>query len=139
MTKEEFEKLKETVAYFGHWYDVIGEERVSILEKSIEYIVDLEKENIELKEQNEKLLGSCAGATMMYEDLCKAKEHINTLISCLIDWVQEGDKDYCYIADAEQFLRETDIDNAIQKANEGLDLDKIVDEVEQDIKEQKVK
>ena len=38
--------------------------------------------------------------------LSKAKEHIRTLISCLIDWVQEGDKDYCYIADAEQFLKE---------------------------------
>ena len=36
----------------------------------------------------------------------KAKEHIRTLISCLIDWVQEGDKDYCYITDAEQFLNE---------------------------------
>lgn len=36
----------------------------------------------------------------------QAKEHIQTLISCLIDWVQEGDKDYCYIADAEQFLND---------------------------------
>lgn len=35
---------------------------------------------------------------------------------------------------AEQFLREIDITNAIQKANEGLNLDKIADEVEQDLK-----
>ncbi len=38
--------------------------------------------------------------------LTKAEEHIRTLISCLIDWVQEGDKDYCHIAEAEQFLKE---------------------------------
>lgn len=69
------------------------------------------------------------------EQLTKAKEHIQTLISCLIDWVQKSDKDYQYIAEAEQFLRETDIDNAIQQANEGLNLDKIADEMEQDLKE----
>ena len=46
-----------------------------------------------------------AGAKENEEQLKLAKEHIRTLISCLIDWVQEGDKDYCYIADAEQFLR----------------------------------
>ena len=36
----------------------------------------------------------------------QAKEHIRTLISCLIDWVQEGDKYYCHIAEAEAFLKE---------------------------------
>lgn len=41
-----------------------------------------------------------------YKQLTKAKEHIQTLISCLIDWVQEGDKYYCYIVEAEQFLKE---------------------------------
>lgn len=40
------------------------------------------------------------------EELCEAKEHIRTLISCLIDWVQEGDKDYYHITEAEQFLKE---------------------------------
>ena len=54
MTKEELKKLKGTIAYFGHWYDVIGEERVSILEKSIDYIEELENENAELKEKLEK-------------------------------------------------------------------------------------
>ena len=49
------------------------------------------------------------GQKMKLKDqLTKSKEHIRTLISCLIDWVQEGDKDYCYIADAEQFLKETE-------------------------------
>lgn len=42
------------------------------------------------------------------EQLKQAKEHIQTLISCLIDWVQVGDKDYCYIADAVQFLKENE-------------------------------
>lgn len=54
MTKEELKKLKETIAYFGHWYDVIGEERVLILEKSIEYITDLEKQIEELKEKHKQ-------------------------------------------------------------------------------------
>lgn len=49
MTREELEKLKQTIAYFGHWYDVIGEERVLILEKSIRYIEQLDKENGKLE------------------------------------------------------------------------------------------
>ena len=50
MTKDELKKLKQTVDYFGHWYDVIGEENVAILEKSVNYIAELEQENAELKE-----------------------------------------------------------------------------------------
>lgn len=41
--------------------------------------------------------------------LTKAKEHIRTLISCLIDWVQEGDKDYCHIEEAEQFIKNSEV------------------------------
>lgn len=77
MNKEELEKLKQTVNYFGHWYDVIGEERVSILEKSIEYIAELEKENAELKVENAFCEKACEGTTMMYEQLTKAKELLN--------------------------------------------------------------
>lgn len=47
MTKEEFEKLKETAHFFRQWYGVISEERVSILEKSIKYIEELEQINSE--------------------------------------------------------------------------------------------
>ena len=61
MTKEELEKLKETIAYFGHWYDVIGEERVLILEKSIEYIAELEKENARQKEKYDTCLRENTG------------------------------------------------------------------------------
>ena len=50
MTEEELEKLKETISYFGHWYDVIGEERVLILEKSIRYIAELEAQIEKMKE-----------------------------------------------------------------------------------------
>jgi len=81
--------------------------------------LELEKENAELKETL-KTYNGCGDwdndfhTCRVYlqheelqdyiEQLTKAKEHIQTLISCLIDWVQEGDKDYCYIAEAEQFL-----------------------------------
>lgn len=34
----------------------------------------------DLCEENKRLLGSCEGATMMYKDLCKAKEIINELV-----------------------------------------------------------
>lgn len=36
---------------------------------------------------------------------------------------------------AEQFLKDCDIDNAIQQANKGLDFDKIAGEMEQDLKD----
>lgn len=63
------------------------------------------------------------------EQLTKAKEILKMIVNyypCYNKTITEQ---------AEQFLRETDIDNAIQKANEGLDLDKIADEVEQDLNE----
>lgn len=66
------------------------------------------KENAELKELLKDK--SCLDCNHLHSDLklAKAKEHIRTLISCLIDWVQEGDKDYCYIVEAEQFLKESE-------------------------------
>lgn len=78
---------------------------------------ELEKENAELKEelkkwkdewqeQVQKATDEGYARTLQTMQLSKAKEHIQTLISCLIDWVQEGDKDYCYIAEAEQFLKD---------------------------------
>lgn len=96
-------------------------------------IPELEKENAELKEQisTKDILikelqeqkaywkessfdwrhkffkkGSTKRLVQKSKQLSKAKEHIQTLISCLIDWVQEGDKDYCYIEDAEQFIKD---------------------------------
>ncbi len=40
--------------------------------------------------------------------------------------------------DTEQFLRETDIDNAIKQVNEDMDFNKIADEMEQDLKDSEV-
>jgi hypothetical protein len=81
--------------------------------------VALRKENAELKHTTSTLRqekdNSNAHAKAMEivaktrtDQLTKAKEHIQTLISCLIDWVQEGDKDYCHIADAKQFISEVE-------------------------------
>ncbi len=113
MTKEGLEKLKETVAYFGHWYDVIGEERVSILEKSIEYITDLEKENAELKARLNAInlltpeLEKLSKAKT--QQLTKAKEHIKTLLDCLKQDTNDPQTNYyvCqYMDKAKQFIKE---------------------------------
>lgn len=79
-----------------------------------EYMINesLKEENAELKKQlsndcdSEWYDGFNCSEKARLEQLAKAEEHIKTLISCLIDWVQEGDKDYCHIAEAEQFLKE---------------------------------
>lgn len=107
------------------------------LDHDIEY--DMDKTIQELRKKNAELESDfriCEkNADTYYDQLTKAKGIIKNLMytpdEC-IAWYDLCDK-------AKQFLRETDIDNAIQKANEGLDLDKIADEVEQDIKKQKVK
>lgn len=79
-------------------------------------IEELEKENAEQKDQ-----------------LTKAKELLERLVTvCKI--VPLG-TNYDVVKKAEQFLQEIDISNAIQKANEGLNLDKIAEEVENDLKE----
>ena len=76
----------------------------------IAYHERLEKENAKLKQWQKDTIKARGNDYMdwsrMKDQLTNAKEHIQTLISCLIDWVQEGDKDYCHIVDAEQFLKE---------------------------------
>ena len=111
MTKEELEKLKQTIAYFGHWYDVIGEERVLILEKSIEYITDLEgiklaqetalnkeyiigkqlqKENAELEKEKCELLGIIQGKDNAIAELKEQIEKMKCCSNCkhseFVDW-----------------------------------------------------
>ncbi len=62
-----------------------------------------QKENAELKEQNTNLLESCEGATMMYKDLCKAKE-------LLKQWLKTSKASGCdninIVTDTERFLKE---------------------------------
>ena len=82
MSKAELEKLKETVAYFGHWYDVIGEERVSILEKSIDYIAELEQQI-----ENMKCCGNCSKYDRNNRVCSRTKfSVIETLCNCTDDW-----------------------------------------------------
>ena len=71
----------------------------------IAYVSKLEKENTELKDRNQELLESCEGATMMYKDLCKAKEIIKKYLA-----IGVGGKitqNYLDVTkEAEQFLKE---------------------------------
>ena len=48
--------------------------------KLVDSLEKKQNEVAELKERNRELLESCEGATMMYEDLCKAKEIIKELL-----------------------------------------------------------
>lgn len=56
------------------------------------HIEILKNENANLKEQNGKLLESCAGATMMYKDLQKATGIIKELLHVL----KKEDSDYTF-------------------------------------------
>ena len=116
MTKEELKQLKQTVDYFGHWYDVIGEERVLILEKSIEYITDLEKQNAELRKKNLSLQDAVtmqmytnrANKEIADKQLTKAKEIIEKLYSHVFQGMgfMELNDFNVLKAEAEQFLKE---------------------------------
>ena len=76
------------------------------------------------------------------DQLAQAKEIIKALLKHTYGQNLSTQNDFDLylgrIKEAEQFLRDTDIDNAIQQANEGLDLDKIADEMEQDLKDSEV-
>lgn len=54
MTEEEMKKLRQTVEYFGHWYDVIGEERIAILEKAVVELTEKDKQIEEFEAQTSK-------------------------------------------------------------------------------------
>ena len=104
------------------------------VQSQVEATIELDKENAELKSEK-----GCETCTKFDEvKLTKATALLKKFIETSNPIYFEEDRQKVKV-EAEQFLRETDIDNAIQKANEGLDLGKIAEEVEQDIKEQKVK
>lgn len=105
----------------------------------------LQKENTELKEelknwkeewqeQVQKAIDEGYARTLQTIQLTKAtallKKFIETSNPIYFDEDRKKVK-----AEAEQFLREIDIGNAIQKANKGLNLDKIAKEVKDDSKE----
>lgn len=75
------------------------------------HIAELEKENSELKSTNKSLLESCEGATMMYKDLCKAKEIIKKYL--VIGVGGKITQNYLDVTkEAEQFLKESDNEKA---------------------------
>ena len=78
MTKELEEDIEHELKWMNSPCRATREEARANLFKIIN---NQEKENAELKEQNRSLLESCEGATMMYKDLCKAKEIIKYLLS----------------------------------------------------------
>lgn len=160
MTEEELEtreklkllnKAKEWLKT-AHWEGNIQ----SLVELILSFTEPKDKQIAELKKKNAELIGEadsvlnnwcrgddpCPHLKKRDDQLTKAKDHIKKLLDCLKQDTNDPQTNYyiCkYMTEAEQFLRDTDVDNAIKKANEGLNLDKIAEEVEQDIKEQKVK
>ena len=107
----------------------------------VEYVQKLEKENAELNNfimQSKKDGISPINALIIKNldnQLTKAREIIRKYYkynpSCEY-FYEDIDKE------AEQFIKDSDIDGAIQQANEGLDFDKIADEMEQDLKDSEV-
>ena len=109
-----------------------------------EHLVTLEKENTRLKLELEALDGQIPWKDIKDKSevlgkLTKAKELLNEFLdfesSCIERGIKISDK---IRAEAEQFLKDCDIDNAIQQANKGLDFDKIADEMKQDLKDSEV-
>ena len=121
MNKEELEKRAKEYAsteiYYGAYVDtgagmeIVEEAYIDAAERETKLlqgrVATLEKENAELKERNRELLESCEGATMMYKDLCKAKELLDEFLdfesSCMERGIYISDK---IRAEAEQFLKE---------------------------------
>lgn len=109
----------------------------------------LKEENAKLKEENKKNLNDWLEACDKYRKVNleqqKTKEQLEQAIKLLQFWVNDFYDNFNHairyeerhkaLVETEQFLQETDIDNTIQKANEGLNLDKITEEVENDLKE----
>jgi DNA repair exonuclease SbcCD ATPase subunit len=71
-------KLKEKEKQIKELERRLEETEKELAEYQFNYptIKELSEENAELKKQNEKLLESCEGATMMYKHLTKAKNII---------------------------------------------------------------
>lgn len=153
MTKEDLEKLYMDV------YDN-GIPDYDYREKFKRYVNNrfesLEKENAQLKEANQTLAtmnesmwvelemkrAESQGIVNRLHQLVKAKEILTKILNRLPSFQAKSFDDLYLmnaLSQAEQFLRDTDIDNAIQHANQGLDFDRIADEMKQDLKENEAK
>ena len=109
-------------------YKNVFEENAELKDYAIQLKTETAKRDTELTKQLLEL----------DKERIKAKELLRDFLSVAIDYIDKEDKNYSFIVEAEQFLQETDIDNAIQQANESLDFDKIADEMKQDLKESEV-
>lgn len=117
MTREEIEKeVKQYLRQnFGSECYPDVEMITGYVESRENHIEILKNENANLKEQNGKLLESCAGATMMYKDLQKAKEIIKKLLHTL----ENKDSEYTFalkpthpiLVEAKQFIKEGETKN----------------------------
>ena len=137
--EDKLEQTENDLADYQFNYPTIKE-----LQKELDYqkqarsiaenaVVDLTKENAELKAVERMALYS-----KLSDRLTKAREIIKIFLKYEICTLNIKDELADNIAKAEQFLKDCDIDNAIQQANKGLDFDKIADEMEQDLKDSEV-
>ena len=131
-------------------YDKNGELRQFIKSDMDIYLAgakEIEKENAELKDKLNKIERKCkfnfVDLLHDVEKESKQEEQLAQAIKIIKGFLDFENEKTIHIKDtikqAEHFLRNCDIDNAIQQADKGLDLDKIADEVEQDLKGQKEK
>ena len=73
----------------------------------IEYVQKLEKENAELKGINTHTLSQLnLDNGELITKLTKAKEIIRDFLSVAIDYIDREDKNYSFITEAEQFLKD---------------------------------
>lgn len=104
---------------------------------------EFEKENVKLKEQN---LKDCEAFNKTMKEIkeqwkkehsqfIEAKELLNEFLRLHYNPIVD---ERTLFHKVEQFLRDSDIDGAIQQANEGLNFDRIADEMEQDLKDNEV-
>ena len=106
-------------------------------------LAELEKENAELKSKNCWKTCEYAESKSQWisqhiqdvEQLTKAKELFNEFLRLHYRPIVD---EFTLFHKVEQFLRDSDIDGAIQQANEGLNFDRIADEMEQDLKDREV-
>ena len=147
MDKEELKR--EANKLYEDWYahklgaisiiDVI----CKIAEPREKRIEELEKETEKLKIQNTN--ANLKGLEMQVAEdshrdrAKKAYSQLRKANELLKKWVDLfGYKANFLTEQTKQLLRDCDIDRAIQCANEGLDFDKIAEEIEQDLKDSKI-